>query len=405
MKTAGRTIAWVINRFDTVGGGERLINEGVRYYRSIGYRVLIITWHFDAAALFTGTYEEKDIFVLKTEETPRSAIMKRAASRARSLQTLRRILRNNEVSLVFVQGEYDVALAHLALIGTGIPYRFLIFGQMFQYPHDSGKYALVFRRHLHRIVDSLPGYKATIPITPLALSAPNWLANEVISAARYRAVRGAQKTFAFSRQVQWETEMLFGVRPDIARGAFRQQLLDDRPETLNSVCAKYGVTKGKYILSLSRLDAKKRIDLVIESFLAAKIPDCTLLIGGNGPERERLAALATAAGAGARISFCGIVNEEDLLALKRDAALFISMDIGDYDISPLEAMAMGVSTLCPIEFDRGAELEACPGMVICEPNTAAVSAAMANMIAAPPAFDRKCLTFVAWESYFAQVIN
>ncbi|NOU05693.1 MAG: glycosyltransferase [Hyphomicrobiaceae bacterium] len=211
MKTAGRTIAWVINRFDTVGGGERLLNEGARYYRSLGYRVLIITWHFDAKVLFSGVYEDKDIFVLKTEETPRGAVLKRATSRARPLRTIRRILQEHKVSLVFVQGEYDVALTSLALMGTGIPYRFLIFGQIFQYPHDNGKYAMIFRRHLQRIVNSLPGYKSTIPLAPPTLSLPNRLANELISVVRYRAVRRAQKTFAFSRQVQWETELLFGV--------------------------------------------------------------------------------------------------------------------------------------------------------------------------------------------------
>ena len=354
---------------------------------------------------FSGLYEDRDIFVLETEETPRHAILKRAASRARPLRKLRQILRENNVSLVFVQGEYDVALAHIALAGTGIPYRFLIFGQIFQYPHDNGKYARIFRRHLHPIVNSLPGYQATIPLSPPRLSIPNRLANEVISAVRYRAVRGAEKTFAFSRQVQWETELLFGVKPQIARGAFRQSLLQGQPSDSASVCAKFGVEKGRYILSLSRLDAKKRIDLVIDSFLDANVAGMTLLIGGRGPENDRLHAMVDAAGAGARVRFAGLIEEEDLLPLKRDAALFISMDIGDYDISPLEAMAMGVPALCPTEFDRGEQLAACPGMVICEPKLAAVRAALTQMLADPPAFDRNSLAFLTWESYFSSLLN
>ena len=201
-----QTIAWVLYRLDNLGGGERLLLEGAKYYRSRGYRVIIITWAFDKCALFGGLYEDIDIVVLGVENIPRKKIIRVAWSRAKSLMKFRQILRKNNVSLIFCQGEYDVALVYLATLWSNMRYRFLVFGQMFQYPHDLAKYALLFRRHLQKIVASCEGYRETIPVRLPRISLLDRLANEVISAVRFLAVRKADKTFSFSRQVRWETQ-------------------------------------------------------------------------------------------------------------------------------------------------------------------------------------------------------
>lgn len=403
MTAASKTLAWLVNRLDAVGGGERLLLEGVKHYRALGYRVVIFTWFFNERSLFDGAYENRDIVVLETTDTPRNDIIGRAASRLQTLGRLRRLLKEYGVSTLFVQGEYDVALAYIATLFTSIRYRFLIFGQIFQYPHDHAKYSLALRRHLQTIVASRPGYAATIPIVAPKLGPIQWIANELICAIRRLAVHNAERLYSFSRQIQWETELLFGRRPRIARGAFPSTLLGVE-QFPSGALDKYGLRDRKYILSLSRLDAKKRIDLIIESFLQAGLDDVVLVIGGVGPEEAKLRNLAQGLGAGERVAFIGLVDEQDLIPLKHYAALFVSMDIGDYDISPLEALAVGTPVICPTDFDADDQLLAAKGVSIVKPQSPIVAQELKRLMNERPRVDRAALRSYTWEAYFDDLL-
>lgn len=396
------TIAWVWNRFDRMGGGERLIQEGARYYRSIGDRVFVFTWHYDDEVLFNGEYEKRDIVDLGGKEIDRGSILKRAWSRAMSLPRLRAELKRRGVKTVFVQGEYDVALVYLALLGSGIRYRFLIFGQMFQYPHDNGKYALIFRRHLATIVNSCRGYRDTIPLNAPKLSLPNRIANELICVVRWFAVRGAEKRFTFSRQIDWETGLLFDAKTIRARGAFRRELLTANIDS-SATLSRFGLTPERYLLSISRLDRKKRIDVIIRAFAKANLPaDMVMVVGGGGDDRPFLEQTAREAGVINRVKFIGRVDEQDLLPLKQACAVFLSMDIGDYDISPLEALALGRPVICPTEFDveENDTLAACPSFHICEATTESLAEELASVLATPQETCRDELGDLSWESYY-----
>lgn len=398
-----KTIAWVVNRLDAMGGGERLLLEGAQYYRNLGYRVLICTWFFDETALFNGKYENLDIVVLNTTEAPRADIISRALSRARTLGKLRRVLREHDIETVFVQGEYDVALVYCATLFSAIRYRFLIFGQIFQYPHDFAKYSLIFRRHLKTIVDSRPGYRDTIPLTPPRLSVGNRFANEVICFIRWLAVRRAERRFSFSRQIQWETEQLFGCSTVLAGGAFPRALLEQTAFSRDAL-DRYKLEPGQYVLSLSRLDRKKRIDLIIDGFARSGLGK-VLVVAGAGSDETYLRQCIAESGCADRIVMIGIVAEQDMIPLKHYAALFVSMDIGDYDISPLEALAVGTPVLCPIDFDADQRLEALPAFVRVRPDADSVASAMRLLLETPPKVDRQAIARWSWNAYFDTLIR
>lgn len=94
----------------------------------------------------------------------------------------------------------------------------------------------------------------------------------------------------------------------------------------------------KYILSIGRLHATKRIDLLIEAF--SRVPgDVRLKIVGTGPEEEALKKLAAN---DQRIEFCGFVSDEKRAELYADALFvpFIPLD-EDYGLVTVEAMAAG----------------------------------------------------------------
>ena len=94
---------------------------------------------------------------------------------------------------------------------------------------------------------------------------------------------------------------------------------------------------GDYVLSVGRLDAAKRIDMLIK---AARFTDkkVRFLIAGRGPERETLEKLARDEGVSDRVEFLGFVNDDDLLKLYANArAVYFAPFDEDYGYITLEA--------------------------------------------------------------------
>lgn len=395
-----KTIAWIAGRFDQVGGGERLIQEGVRYYRSRGYRVVVFTWAYDEVVSFDGEYEPAEVFIMSSGGKGKSA--SRALARLATVPQLRRLLVESNVDMVFVQSEYDAALAYIATRGLKIPYRFLIFGQNYQCPEDYGKYTLAFRRHLETIVKSYDGYLQTVSLTPPRIKFLDRIAMEVISLLRLRAVSAADRLFVFSPQVAWETELLFGRKPELTKGAFRRADIG-KPVDATLVLHRHQLTNRKYVLSICRLVPKKRVDLIIAAFAQSTLADFVLVIGGNGPEKGKLEALAAEFGLADRVKFIGHVDDRDLRALKYAAQLFVSMDIGDYDLSPLEALVLGTPILVAKEFHADEALRATPGVIICDAEVNIISGHMSVLVNNRALPSDTLLESYTWESYFTQL--
>jgi len=101
-----------------------------------------------------------------------------------------------------------------------------------------------------------------------------------------------------------------------------------------------------YYITVSRLAAHKRIDLVVEAFARLKLP---LVVVGDGPELSRLKRMAPE-----NIHFTGYVSDERLAELLASAKAFVSTAEEDFGIAIVEAQAAG----CPvITYGRGGALE------------------------------------------------
>ena len=101
-----------------------------------------------------------------------------------------------------------------------------------------------------------------------------------------------------------------------------------------------------YILSAARIDFRhKALDLLIEAFaLAAReFPSVDLIIAGDGPDREKLAALAAARGLGGRVAVLGARPRAELWSLYKGARCFAmpSRMPEGLGLVFLEAMACG----------------------------------------------------------------
>lgn len=98
-------------------------------------------------------------------------------------------------------------------------------------------------------------------------------------------------------------------------------------------------TYDDYILSDARLDAAKRLDLLLQALAQTKTPVRCILIS-TGPERTRLHALARDLGLTHRIHFRGYVDDHELLDLyARARAVYYAPFDEDYGFTTIQALA------------------------------------------------------------------
>lgn len=99
-------------------------------------------------------------------------------------------------------------------------------------------------------------------------------------------------------------------------------------------------TPVRRIVMVARLAAPKRADLVIRAFATAALPDCELLLAGDGPEIATLRALADTVAPG-KVRFLGAVS--NVSALLASAQMFVlASDHEGFPLSILEAMRAGL---------------------------------------------------------------
>ncbi len=101
-----------------------------------------------------------------------------------------------------------------------------------------------------------------------------------------------------------------------------------------------GPVTGRYVLTVGALVRRKDVPTLVAGFLAADLPDDVRLVvaGPDGDDAERVRALA-----GDRVIVLGLVDDETLAALYRDALVYATASRAEGTNLPvLEAMAAGL---------------------------------------------------------------
>lgn len=93
----------------------------------------------------------------------------------------------------------------------------------------------------------------------------------------------------------------------------------------------------------------KRVDLVVEAF--RHMPDRKLIVAGDGPENEKIRAIAASA---PNITLLGRVPHDRLVTLMQDARAFVFASEEDFGITLVEAQACGTPLIC---YGRGGALD------------------------------------------------
>lgn len=142
---------------------------------------------------------------------------------------------------------------------------------------------------------------------------------------------------------------------------------------------------GAYIFSDARLDAAKRLDLLLHA-LARTTRPISCIIASTGPEYERLQRLAGQLGLGTRVQFRGFVPDAELLDLYAGAlAVYYAPIDEDYGFTTVQALAAARPVITTtdsggvLEFVRDGE-----NGLIAEPDAGAI-ARLFDRLAATPA--------------------
>ena len=135
--------------------------------------------------------------------------------------------------------------------------------------------------------------------------------------------------------------------------------------------------RGRYLFTVSRLDAPKRIDLLIAA-MGQVSAGVELRIAGAGPEEARLRELAAG---DPRISFCGRVGDAALADLYAGArAVAFIPQLEDFGLVTLEAMLAGKPVITCTDSGGTAELveDGVTGLVV-SPEAGARAAAIERL--------------------------
>jgi glycosyltransferase involved in cell wall biosynthesis len=168
-----------------------------------------------------------------------------------------------------------------------------------------------------------------------------------------RALR--RKVNELDRIALGEATRLFAISGNVAGRLARStgltaEVVRHPPQTLDYHCAE----RGRVVLSASRLDRAKRIDLLVEA--AAHDPSLEIVVVSDGPDRERLEALAASHNLGGRLRFEGRVSGERLAELYAScAAVYYAPVDEDYGMGPYESFLSSKPVITTV--DAGGPLD------------------------------------------------
>ena len=132
-------------------------------------------------------------------------------------------------------------------------------------------------------------------------------------------VRLRQRLVALDHEVLGESHQLLGISRNVVNRLARFNGLEAEPLYHPPPLAgrlRRGPS-GDYVLSVGRLEANKRVDLVIRGL--AYTSSLKSIVAGEGPLSDTLAALASDLELRDRVVFTGAIGEEELVGLYENA--------------------------------------------------------------------------------------
>jgi len=370
------------------GGAERLLFEEYKYFKNKGIKTKILTLRFRKEAL--GKYYDEiinDVEIVEGESSLQRILM------------LRKKLLEIKTDVVITSCGW--ALLFLATLFTKIPYIVHIHGTMFWFPNDLSKYALIHRKVFNEIRNTLEGHREFIPLKQ-SCSLKNRFSLEFMAILDYLAVRKAREVIVLTERIRWEVRKLYGRESIIARGCLDPYIFGYKPKA--DIRGKLNLSSdAKIILSVSRLDPRKRIDVLIKSFikLSKKVDNAVLVIVGTGPDDKRLKLLAKQSNCSNRIIFTNFVNDKELWNYYLACDLFACPGWTTSPITAYEALAFNKKVVWTSEASEPDGILNSPHVFMANPDPNSFANTLEKALNTN--LERIDLSEFTWDNYFEVV--
>jgi len=407
-----KIIVWFNISLEQSGGGERLSLEVIRSCRDLGHDAHYLTYSYDEKKTFDGKYD----FLSPISRGEQNLLLSsgpKIGSRIKRILWLRNQIRKIDPHLVITSGTWGhVVDVFFATIFSKYIYATHVFGSLFAFTpeKESTKYGSVFKKNFLEVYLSIPSYSDVSPVSPPPTNFPVRLKRELSALLKYVSVRKSSKIFVLSERNRWETEKLYGKNSIVLQGAFPLRIFDFKAKV--NLKRKLNIDDKAVILSVGRLAANKRVDLAIRSFyiLQQKRPDCILVVGGTGPERDILEKLVNRLNIREKVFFIGFVEEDYLWDYYDSCDLFLHLDLADFDIAPLEALAVGAKVVWSNEMDIPNLENTIDGLWSVESDPSAIAETMnealnLSLSAEEISKRRSSLKSFSWELYTQKMIE
>jgi glycosyltransferase involved in cell wall biosynthesis len=353
-----------------MGGGERNFLEEVRQFKAHGVPCDAITFKAGPDEAVRAAVASAAVDVV-----PQNGAIPRIAA-------LRRYIRQKQPALLIAHT--SPPLAYLGTLGTGVPYVMYLNCPPFYkgYPENKVIYSWRYSRLVEEAIQR-GGPRYADFLTDVSLGPVERAQVEARALLTSLAVRNARAVINWSDRAAEEVKQVYGVDSIVLKGCIPDALRNYVPQS--SIRQLPGVREqSRVILTVSRLDNIKRVDLLIRAFdvLKRTHPEAVLVIVGIGPDESRLRALASELGT-ADIVFAGYVPDEQLWDFYATSDVFVTPALADFNIAPYEAIALRCRVVWSSEMDPDEALRQSAGVVTVEPGVREFADAIARSFSMP----------------------
>ncbi|MBA2504687.1 MAG: glycosyltransferase [Thermoleophilaceae bacterium] len=164
----------------------------------------------------------------------------------------------------------------------------------------------------------------------------------VLLRRRFNALSG---NTAHAARCAAELFRIGGERIEVTYNGLEFELLEAR-RTRAEARASLGLRDTHFVVGTSaHLKSWKRIERLIDAAAALALPHLRILVVGDGADRSRLEARASALGVSDRVLFVGMQQHISDFLIAMDAFSLPSMGLESFGNSAVEAMAVGLPTI------------------------------------------------------------
>jgi phosphatidyl-myo-inositol dimannoside synthase len=231
----------------------------------------------------------------------------------------------------------------------GLGGRFRYLRSVFRHLRENSSFDLIYCAHINLLPAAmLARFYSSAPVVLAVYGVDVW--ERQSSFVRWQVQRFVSAIVSISAVTRDRMMRWCAVSPDkihIVPNAIQLEDYGSGPKC-PSLLARYSLDGKTVLMTLGRMvgqDRAKGFDEVLEVLprLISDIPDIAYIAAGDGPDRPRLEAKASALGVADRVVFTGRVDEEKKADLFRLADLYVMPSRGEgFGFVVLEALACGV---------------------------------------------------------------